>query len=261
MQSKIPSKNELQAFYDKNITANEIAKIYDVKIGSIYRWAKELGCVSSKATYKYEQNRYISFSQKQKEYLVGTILGDACLANRSSGSVRFTVTHCDVQKDLTIFARAILKDFVPGSIRRAIKIKKDGSKTDHWVVTSIVHNYLKELRTIFYPNNIKIVPDLDFMRTYFSDFSLANLIMDDGWRNKDRQMGLSSESFFEEGNIRLRNIIKELFDVDGSVRKYHRRDKDYWYLFFNVYNAKKLSEIIEPHMLDCMKYKLVHLDK
>ena len=96
--SKIPTKEKLQELFD-NYSAEKIAEMFQVKIGSIYRWKDELGVISKFDSYRYDNLRKIPLSRKQKEILVGTVLGDGCIALRESGSARLYIAQCNAQKE------------------------------------------------------------------------------------------------------------------------------------------------------------------
>ena len=211
------------------------------------------------ATYRYDHLRQQEFSQLQNEFVVGTTLGDAHLDERPSGSVRLMVTHCEQQKELISMAVSILDQFVVRKEpRQSYKKKKDGSSNLHLTIESISHPKLREFRKLFYTKDrFKIVPEFEVIKDYLSPFTLAVLIMDDGWRNKDHQMGISSEGFLEEGNLKLQEMLHKAYGINSKIYSYFRRGKRYYHNMFDVVNSKKISNIIKGYVLDSFRYKLV----
>ena len=120
---------------------------------------------------------------------------------------------------------------------------------------TVTHNEFKFYYNLFYENNKKVIKPN--MIHYLTPFSLAVWIMDDGSRYHDKNtMRLSTDCFSKSENELLKHFIKINFDINAKVCEYTRNDKQFYYLSFNVRNAALLSDIIRPHVIDIMSYKL-----
>jgi hypothetical protein len=252
--SKRPTKEKLQELFD-NYTAEKIADMFQVKMGSIYRWKEELGVISKFDPYRYDNLRTIPLNRKQKEILVGTVLGDGCISLKESGSARLYIAQCNAQKDYLFWKRDEFQPFFPREPIRDEKITEKGFHSVMWDCSSITHPDFKEFYNLFYFDGVKQVKY--HLKEYLTPLSLAVLYMDDGSRSQDKRSIISSDAFSIESNTTLARIFKENFDLDCNVRPFTRNGKNYCDIGFNRINSKKLYNIVYPYMLDCLKYKIV----
>ena len=70
-------------------------------------------------------------------------------------------------------------------------------------------------------------------------------------------MRISSMNFTEQENYKLQDYLKRCFDLRSKVMGYKYKGVQYWMLTLNKENTQKLSDIIRPYVVDCMKYKLM----
>jgi len=90
---------------------------------------------------------------------------------------------------------------------------------------------------------------------------MAVWYMDDGsTKHKNFSMKLCTEGFTLNDNIILKNIIKEKFNIDCSIKNYKVKEKIYNYLSFNKKNSILLNNLIKPYFVSCMRYKLLKDD-
>lgn len=183
-------------------------------------------------------------NNKQIELIVGSLLGDACIVKRRNKSY-FRISHCEKQKDYLLYKKDILNNIV-----RTINkhIDKRGNSI-MYSFNTLSFTELNMFRDMFY-KDVKIINNK--ISNYLTPFSLAIWYMDDGSKI-NKSCKISTDSFTEEENKLLQNILKEKFDLDCKVLNY----KKYYYLFFNVKNTIKFHNLIREYVVDCMKYKLV----
>jgi recombination protein RecA len=244
----------LQDLYvQKRKTTYEIAEILQTNRKLVSKSLKEYGIDINPKQRKYELLKAVPLTKEQREMVIGSLLGDGCIAphGRKNKSYRFVVGHCEKQKDLVYLKKAILANFV-----NTVSIRSDKNST-MYNFSTIVHHEFKSIYDLFYDNGKKIIRDELFQ--YITPRSLAFWIMDDGssgFNQNKIYLRLHTEGFTESENIKLQTMLKTNFDVRSKVCKYNRNDKVYCYLSINKENTIKVSRLVEPYFADCMKYKI-----
>ena len=168
-------------------------------------------------------------------------------------SYRLLISHCEKQKDLVFYKKAILANLVNN-----IRIQEDKRKNSIMhSFNTVTHQELKQIYDLFYENGKKIIRDE--LINYLTPRSLAFWIMDDGSSSKNQNkisIRLHTEGFTEAENIKLQSMLKSGFDIKSKVCKFNRNGKEYCYLSINKENTIKLSKITQEYFADCMKYKI-----
>lgn len=250
------SREKLVSLYnEKRLTMPEIAKIYNVNRSTISNRLKEFGIKSNPNQRKYETIKSIPLSKQQKEMIVGSSLGDASivLSGRRINPY-FKVSHCEKQKDYLLWKKEILGNLV-NKVNRLVD--KRGNSTMYDIHT-LSHVGLIEFRNLFYNNNIKVIKEE--IEKHLTPFGLAVWFMDDGGKSgRGNNYRLSTDSFSWEDNFKLKNILERNFNLNAKVFGYQKHNDDFYYLFFDKHNAIKMTKIIKPYIVDCMKYKLMKL--
>lgn len=253
MKAKNLDKDILTNLYvSKRLTSYEISEILNVSRVTVIRYLKKFNIDINPKQRKYELIKKIPFTKEQKEFLVGTLLGDGCIAptGRKNKSYHFLVGHCEKQKDLLMWKKIVLGNFVNVINKR---IDKRGNSI-MYNFSSITHNEFRFFYNLFYQNGKKIIRDE--LINYVTPFSLAVWIMDDGSLNKGVNLRLSTDGFSKEDNEKLQYILKVNFDIRSKVCTYQRNNKAYYFISLNKENTIKASKLTEKYFVDCMKYKL-----
>lgn len=246
----------LQDLYvQKRKTTYEIAEILQTTRKTVSQYLKKYGIDINPKQRKYELLKAVPLTKEQKEMIIGSMLGDGCIAphGRKNKSYRFIVGHCEKQKDLVYKKKAIL-----GNLVNTISIRNDKRKNSTmYCFNTIVHHELKSIYDLFYENGKKIIRDDIFK--YITPRCLAFWIMDDGssgFNQNKIYLRLHTEGFTEPENIKLQTMLKSSFDIRSKVCKYNRNNKEYCYLSINKENTIKISKLVEEYFVDCMKYKI-----
>jgi hypothetical protein len=221
----------LEYYVNQGLSTTEIAKIYNVHRTTILNKIKK---------YKIK----ININDKQKELIIGSLLGDACIVKRKNKSY-FRISHCEKQKDYLLYKKEILNNIVRTVSKH---IDKRGNST-MYSFNTLSFNELNYFKDLFYKDNVKVINNIG---EYLTPFSLAIWYMDDGSK-VNKSCKISTESFSYTENQILQSILKNKFNLDCKILKY----KKYYYLFFNVSNTIKFHNLIKEYIVDCMKYKLV----
>lgn len=241
-------------YIHKRKTSYEIAEMFSVNRATVCRWLEKYEIDINPKKRKYELIKKVPFTQEQKDLIVGTVLGDGCVAEHGgkNKSYRLLVSHCEKQKDFLMWKKSILANFV-NTIRRYED--KRGNSIMYSFAT-ITHDEFRFYRNLFYNGNKKVIKE-DLIH-HIKPLSLATWFLDDGSINKNVNMRFSTDCFTKNENELLQWFLKCNFDIRCKVCEYTRRDNKYYYLSLNKENSQKLTEIIAPYSVDCMKYKLIN---
>jgi len=98
----------------------------------------------------------------------------------------------------------------------------------------------------FYGPEGKQVPELEL-----TPLTLAVWFMDDGARSR-RTVYLNTQKFNPESQNRLLALLREQCGIAGTLN----RDKTYHRIRISVEGTIRLAELIHPHVLPELRYKL-----
>jgi hypothetical protein len=116
-------------------------------------------------------------SQKQKEILFGTLLGDASLQTYTNGRTwRARFIQGDVHKEYLFHLYGIFEDLV-GTAPKDITDKQGSQR---WYFNTRVVDGLYEFGEMFYLKKRKIVPGYNHLEEYLTPRALAYWYQDDG---------------------------------------------------------------------------------
>jgi transposase len=255
--SPIPPKDDLLKLYTEDMKSiKDICKVYNVGIKAVKKWFKEYNIETINVFQKkYYKVRKKPFNKKQRSLIIGTLLGDSSMTHGKSK--RISMSHCEKQLDYLKWKKEILGDFAP----KIIENEKWKWNSKMYSLYSICHQDFNPIHDLFYVNNKKVIKPK--LANFMDALALAVWFMDDGSSKKNKHgitycSKISTEGFTEKENKILQDIIFVRFNIRCKVCEYNSRGKKYNYLSFNKKNSIKLTKIIEPYVVDCMKYKLVY---
>lgn len=239
--------------HNQKETINEIAKWYEISPPAISRLLKANNIDVECSLRKYDILRETPLNSVQKQFLVGTLLGDGCLyKDTSKSNFKLSFGHCEEQEQYFHWKIAMMDPFINGFHK---SIDKRGNSV-MFQTASITHKDFNMFANMFYDKNrIKHVPDkLDM---YLTPLALAVWVMDDGNLKSGINMRIASMGFTEEENYKLRSYLKSCFNLNSKVMEFRYKSKLYHQVVLNKENTKKLSDIVREYIVDCMKYKLM----
>ena len=187
-----------------------------------------------------------SFSKEQLSIVQGALLGDGCLHTAWAGTsknYRFAKTHSVKQKEYVNWTYAKLKPFIltPPALYEPVQSLK---------LRTISHPELTQLRSIFYPNGKKILPN-NLALIMQDSLALAVWFMDDGSRCRASDVYLNTQQFAQKDQKVLQAMLAKL-QIENSLNK----DKKYSRIRIKKSSIPKLYEIISPYIIPSMTYKL-----
>lgn len=249
----IPKEKLIELYVEKKMTTFEIAEIYNVDRSTISNKLHQYQIDIDPTQRKYKILKAIPLTKEQKEFIVGCTLGDGsviCSGRRVNSY--FKVSHCEKQKDYLLWKKVILGNLVNNITRYEDKRKNSVMYSFH----TITHHEMNFFQKLFYENNKKVVRN--DIGLHLTSLGLAVWFMDNGTLMHNQvNYRFSTDGFTRDENHMLSNIMKANFDLNVKVCEYERQNKKYYYLSLNKRNAMNMTEIILPHMVDCMKYKIM----
>lgn len=249
-KAQIPAKETLvDLYHNKKLTIIEIADLLAINTNIVGRWLKKYNIESTyfhEYPNKPEDLMNYSFSQVQKEMIIGTVLEDACIL---PGGV-LSMGHCVEQKPYLEYKVS----FISEMCRKLYYCEREFSFYQTKTFTS---KYIKELRKLFCPNGTKIIPRE--IKPYITPFSLAILYMDDGTRGKTKRMNFATHCFTRENQQFLLDCMYEATGARGYIYGQQSKGKYIETIWFKVAESKKLSMALKPYIIPSMTYKLIPL--
>ncbi len=248
-QSKI---DEIIKEYNNNLTDNEISKKVGCSVSTVLRIRQRYNL---KTNYKKEKRRFCkeeTLTNRQKEILCGTLLGDSSLQYaKNSLTPIFTSSHGPEQEK---YAFLLAKELNGICTKRERYDKRNKKRYISFNVRTKSRKEYIELYKLLYINNSKQIFE-KFLEN-FSELSLAYLYMDDGYTSHKTAF-ICTDCFSETSCDILINFLKKKFDL--QFRKNIHENKIRLRLSFE--DRIKFCNIVEPHMLEELKYKLPPKEK
>src|SRR3989344_1870304 len=194
-----------------------------------------------------EKKLSLKLTPIQKDFVIGTILGDGCLiTSRSGKAARLQVRQKAKYHEFVFWKYNFFKEWI------TTKPRYD-RYNDSAVFRTISHPDLMEIKKLFYQDNIKIIPE-NIKDLLINPLSLAIWFMDDGnCYKKYPYLRLSTYAFKERGNELLQICLKENFGLSSRIVDSSKGN----YLYFLKDYALKLYKLIKPYVIPCMEYKFI----
>lgn len=186
-----------------------------------------------------------SLIEFEREIIVGSLLGD--------GYMRIMPGRADAFLEINHSIKA--KDYVDykyNSLKRLCEsAPKERTTNDNRVAYRFFTKQHKELTALynqFYRNKVKFIPkDL-----VLSPLILAIWYMDDGSKCRESDIYLNTQQFsVEDQRILLYKL--RLLGINARMNK----DKNYFRIRILKPSIKTFMELISPHVVETMRYKLV----
>lgn len=194
-------------------------------------------------------------SKEAREVVLGTILGDGCLfLGTSNRHYKLVVCHSPTQSEYFNWKLSHLKDVAtkPQTIRAWHK--RNQKEYSHIQVATTPMSYFTRLRKLFYLDGKKIVRRSVLNR--LTPLGLATWFMDDGSTAKNNrnypQLTIYTCSFSELDHKIMQEYFQEKWGIRVLIHGLGKQPR----LYFNKPNAIKFIEIIKPHIIPSMMYKL-----
>ena len=202
-----------------------------------------------------EQKKRIKFSRRQKEILIGTILGDAHLETQDAGrTYRLKIEHSIKQREYVDWLYAELRDAVT-TVPRARERLSSWNADRVYVLygfNTLSVGPLRFYAKAFYANGKKIIPKM--VARWLTPLALAVWFMDDGSikSRSHRTVCFNTQGFDDQSVARLQSALLERYGIHTSLRR--QGNGSQIYLLASTVDC--FFEAIMPHVLPSMKYKV-----
>jgi DNA-binding transcriptional regulator WhiA len=187
-------------------------------------------------------------SEKQKNVLLGTLLGDGSLKRRGN-FYRLHIKHSYKQISLVRYKREVFSNITNMPTRVFFQRVKDKDYKFCEFVT-LTHPEFSEYRKLFYKDKKKVISQ-KLKQLLKSPLSLAMWFMDDGCAEY-AGVSFNTQCFSLKEVGFLSYILKENFGLDSTIRK----NKNGWIIYIPKNNLNKFTNTIKKYLLPDFLYKL-----
>lgn len=188
-----------------------------------------------------------------EQLIIGSMLGDGYLA-KISGSFhesRISIAHKLSHLQYLEFKRDILsKSNLNGKIglNKIVNNRYKNGFIEECRIKSKIHPFFSKYRKYFYPEGKKLLHKETINR--IQPLALAIWFMDDGYR-ESISYGISTQGFKLEEVQYLSDLLRNQFSIKSNIHKDNN-------LYIPVESKESFNKIIEPHIIECMRYKVLN---
>jgi hypothetical protein len=212
----------------------------------------------------------MQFTQNQEDLLVGTLLGDGNLQTETKGrNWRYRALHKAEHKPYLYHKYDLLKDLCSSEpILSKIFDSRTNKYYERYYFNTKTNDCFRFYANIFYkfdPKTQCMVKDVPIkIEKFLTPRAVAYWYMDDGslkWLGHSNAMRICTENFSKDGVCRLQKTLQNQYNISTSLTKKTRvvnGDRVFvgYRISINEKNSAAFRELIKPHLVDCMKYKV-----
>ena len=236
-----------QMYYDDLLTEAQIAKRYGTYQVAINRWRRRRGFPTVGKTERITR-KLAPLTKRQRELLIGSLLGDGSMRATSSNSARFLEGHSMKQRAYCTWKADILGNYVLNCYRKTKRDRNSGKIYYGWEFYTVSTTHLRPFYDLFYKEGKRVFPER--LSEFMTPFSLAVWYMDDGHcRPGSNHPGIT----FGLDRLSLERALLALggLGFEPSVR--HNTDGTYTIRFLGQW--ERFRALVGPHIPECMAYK------
>lgn len=195
----------------------------------------------------------LKLSPRQREVLVGVLLGDACLETQNRGrTYRLKVEQSAWHKPYVWHLYQLFRPWVLTEPRQRLAKCRNGTAVESWVFATVSHAAFRFYAQQFYCQGKKQVPKL--IHRWLSPRGIAYWFMDDGSKKSNQSKGVlfNTQSFDDLGLERLICVLESQFGLSATRR--HERDGLQIYIAGSSY--ERFVDLVGPFIIPDMRHKL-----
>ena len=271
-QGKIKlTKEQFNESYKQGVSLDEICKDFSVTREDLTCLRQLYNIKRKGATYINRKNTEIPLTQRQKDILYGSMMGDAKRQNSRWNSI-VSFGHSDKQED---YLKWKFKEFKNVSKKESLKFSKSNDIREEysghngsWNFYTKANLDVEECINKFYKNGKKEVSK-DILNS-FSELSLAVWLMDDGitcFSHKAKvktgwditpEIRFCTDSFSKKSCENIVEWFKDRWGIKSHLRERGvRSDGEMSYrVIINSISAYFFLSLIYPHIIPSMLYKV-----
>lgn len=240
-------------YYGENKTDKEIAQLYHVNAFNISQLRKKHGIKGINARHRrFIDKPQSPISSRQMEIIMGSLLGDGCLKSNRGISSYLSISHTIKQKEYTDWLYSELENICLSPPKQYIS----KGKYITYYFMSEARKDLQNLRDKIYTPNKSIS---QWWLDQISELGLAIWYMDDGsliYVNKNKSMfNFATNSFSQEENYMLSNMLKERFDILSEVKPYNKKSGIQYNINISEESFEKFNTLISKYLTPDLQYK------
>ena len=182
-----------------------------------------------------------SFTEEEKEILIGCLLGDAAMRKKTNALLE--INHSYKQKKLVDLLYDKFKRFVGTNPKER---KGEGTRIAYRFTTRSLPCFTK-IYDLFFIRRKKTVPK----NLKLTGRTLAHWFMDDGSRTR-KSVYLNTQKF----SSKEQKILQEKLEKDLGIKSSLNRDKIYYRIRVKQESLKRFKNLIRPYILPSFSYKL-----
>ena len=189
-------------------------------------------------------------NQEIRGAIVGMLLGDGFITKDYS----FRITHSESQKEYLFFKTRILQMVQNQSL---VPYQINNSGYPGWKVDSRVTPLYKMLKRKVYVNGKKTITE--HLLSWLTPLGIAIWFMDDGsssFKKKNGKIHAVETTLNTYMSKEQNEIIVNYFLETWGLKWGLNRDGDSYRLRMGTNEARKLVKLVEPFVIDSMKYKI-----
>jgi hypothetical protein len=198
-----------------------------------------------------------SFTQKQTDLLIGTLLGNGSLQTTNGQTWRYEALHKAIHKSYIEHKYDVLKNYCNHEPTYTSVYDEERQKFyQRYSFTTLESDELRFFGNLFYTKHngkwIKTIPPN--IRNYLTPAALAYWYMDEGalkWKGQSNAVRLCTDSFQEFEVKRLKDALIKNFDLKCFLQTKNNICR----ISILETSYPELKELIVPHLLPCMYYK------
>ncbi len=196
--------------------------------------------------------RELKLSRKQREILVGLMMGDAHMETQNRGrTYRLKIEQSERHAAYVDHLYELFKDWVLTPPRRKDAVSR-GHKSVNVAFQTVSHGSFRFYAHQFYREGRKQVPKL--IHRWLTPLNLAYWYMDDGSIKSRESKGviLNTHAFYRSEVERLVNALASLFELEAKPRK----QKEGYQIYISGHSYERFMDLVESHVIESMRYKL-----
>lgn len=235
-------KNQVLRLHNKGYSISQISHITNISSNQIRNvYNKEKGFL----VHRYD---LIEIENDLIQLIIGSLLGDGSFTKPYNRGSKLSIAHTIDQKELIEFKLEILKKYNLNGQLCYNKIYSDryiNVYIEEYRFKSTSHPIFKYVRDNYYVNNEKSV-----VKEYLNlidPLGFAIWYMDDG-NITNHSYQFNTQSF----SVKEKQLLQAKLRQFGVKTTLHKQGQ----IYILSESRDKFKEIIEPYMLDSMKYKL-----
>lgn len=189
-----------------------------------------------------ERKKLLQLSKRQRELIVGLLLGDGHLETQNDGrTYRLKVEHGSAQRDYLVWLAKEFQEWIQSDWYE----KQRGEKVVYGF-TTVSHPAFRFYAKQFYLNGKKRMPPL--IKRLMSPLSLAIWFLDDGSAKSSKHKSLVIHSLgYSKSDLVLVQDTLESFGIHSSQ---HKQRNNTFRLYFPYESAQIIADFVRPLLSD-----------